>query len=189
MVIFLGTLIAWGDSHIPYRADKIPDEFIKFIKNMDLDKLICTGDLVRIDVLKTFEWISNKLVIVRGNMDEGDAERHPLFQSFRYEGLNFLVYHGHRVYPRGDPEKLYKISKKRGAEVLITGHTHTPTIRKFRDLLIINPGSICGVWGGAGGYGRPTWGLINVSERRVKVKIYEIAGGGIVLHDEADFEL
>jgi len=177
--------VVWGDSHIPYRSHSLPTEFIEYLGKTKPDMLVCTGDLVRIEVLDLVRNFGSDIIVVRGNMDEGEAGRHPLIELFEDEGILFMVFHGHGVYPRGNKTQLYEIAKRKGGvDVLLTGHTHSPLISKYRDLLIINPGSVCGVWGGGGGYGYPTWALLRVGEKTIDVRIYEIREGRLGIHSE-----
>ena len=185
----MATYIVWGDSHIPYRAEKLPTKFIEFVEKVSPSKIICTGDLVRKQVLRFFLEKDRELVVVRGNMDEGEAGRFPLIQLFEEFGHIFMVFHGHGIYPRGDPAQLYRVAKKKDARILFTGHTHSPVVEEYRDLIIVNPGSVCGVWGGGGGYGRPTWGLVRVRDEKLDVEIYELVGGEVLVYARKSFEL
>ncbi len=183
------TIVVWGDSHIPYRAHRLPPLFLKYVDRLKPSKLICTGDLVTIGVLKIFRDMSYEVVAVRGNMDEGEAEKLPLKVSLEINDLDIVVFHGHGIYPRGDSKKLYAIAKDNNADMILTGHTHSPLARKYKDVLIVNPGSICGVWGGSGGYGYPTWAVLDISDRRVRTKIMQIVSDRIEVYEEKSFEL
>lgn len=183
-------VVVWGDSHIPYRADELPRAFIRFLQRKTPQIIICTGDLVVIDVLEKLEEFGSEVIAVRGNMDEGEAARLPLEKVLNIENIKFYVFHGHGIYPRGDIQQLHHLAKKRNADILLTGHTHHPLIRRYEDIIIINPGSVCGVWGGGGGYGFPTWVNMDVSPSRVKVKILELKSVDVVgVYDERSFKL
>ena len=182
-------ILLWGDSHIPYRASSLPSEFLRSANNAKPDIAICTGDLVRMEVLERIKDICEKTLAVRGNMDEGRAAKLPTILLLEEEGLRMLVFHGHGIYPRGDPEQLYSLGKKHGAEIILTGHTHSPDVRRYRDIVIVNPGSVCGVWGGGGGYGYPTWALLDIENRRVDIRVFEIRAGRVSLYEEKSFEL
>lgn len=181
-------IVVWGDSHIPYRANKLPRAFINFLQRNTPQMIICTGDLVVIDVLEKLEEFGSEIIAVRGNMDEGKAARLPLERVLNIENIKFYVFHGHGVYPRGDLQQLYRLAKKKDVDILLTGHTHHPLIRKYKDIIIINPGSVCGVWGGSGGYGFPTWADIDVSPEHIRVKILELESVDIIgVYDEKSF--
>ncbi|MEX0567687.1 MAG: YfcE family phosphodiesterase [Candidatus Njordarchaeota archaeon] len=182
-------IVVWGDSHIPYRAERLPNVFIEFLRNNSPQIIVCTGDLVVIDVLEQIKDLGSDMIVVRGNMDEGKAAKFPPERIFDVEGTGFYVYHGHGIYPRGDLPQLYRLAKKKNADVLLTGHTHHPLIEKYKDIIIINPGSVCGVWGGGGGYGVPTWAIINVDANSIKIKILESTNMDVKIYGERSFEL
>jgi len=182
-------IVFWGDSHIPYRAERLPISFIEFLKEKKPDIMVVTGDLVIYSVLESVRKFVAEIFAVRGNMDEGRAAKLPIVVDFEVEGLKFSVFHGHGIYPRGDPQQLYHIAKKRAAKFLITGHTHSPAITEFKDIVILNPGSVCGVWGGGGGYGLPTWGEIIVDNNKCHVVIYEFTEGAVSIYEQRCFQL
>ncbi|RLI76060.1 YfcE family phosphodiesterase [Archaeoglobales archaeon] len=158
-----------GDTHIPRRALSLPKKISEFIESKLFDLIICTGDLTERDVLEYFETLA-KVVVVRGNMDHLGL---PDYSELKVEDVKVGVIHGHQVYPRGNREKLVEIGKQKSVDVLISGHTHTPDIY-MEDVLLLNPGSATGVWGGGGGSMKPSFIVLNVEGRKVDVKLYEL---------------
>lgn len=63
----------------------------------------------------------------------------------KIDGRTIAMYHGS---PRDDDEYLYEIDtgpelvEMCGCQIMITGHTHIPFVRKFSDGMLINPGAI-----------------------------------------------
>lgn len=63
----------------------------------------------------------------------------------KIDGRTIAMYHGS---PRDDDEYLYEIDtgpelvEMCGCQIMVTGHTHIPFIRKFSDGMLINPGAI-----------------------------------------------
>lgn len=182
-------IVFWGDSHIPYRAEKLPSEFLSMLKKQKPDLLVITGDLVIAEVLKGVEGYAKRVIAVRGNMDEGELMELPIINDFEVGSIRFTVFHGHRIYPRGDPQQLHEIAKRRNAHIIITGHTHYPQILEYNGTIILNPGSVCGVYGGSGGYGTPTWGIIEImGNNKFVVKILE-SKGKVELYDQRVFKI
>ena len=183
-------LIFWGDSHIPYRADKLPEDFIEFLKKEKPEIMVVTGDLVIYEVLEPIESLAKKVYAVRGNMDEGKAaKKFPIIEDFEISGTKISVFHGHGIYPRGDPLQLCQIARKRNSRILITGHTHMPFVGEYSRIIILNPGSVCGVWGGGGGYGYPTWGELCIDEKVLRVRIFELRAGMVSIYGQKNFQL
>lgn len=167
-------ILIFGDTHIPERASRIPQEFVKIIERLDFDAVVITGDLTSDRVLDFAKKIAEKVYVVRGNMDILDL---PSSAKFEVEGIKFGVVHGHQVYPRGDREQLQDIADELGADVLISGHTHKPDIFRER-VVLLNPGSITGVWGG-GGYSYPSFMVAEVEEGKIKGMLYRLVGGDV----------
>ncbi len=164
-----------ADTHIPDRATSIPEPVLRFIEdNKPYDIVVHAGDLVGEEVLEWVKSLAPQVYVVVGNMDYLNL---PLYQVFSVEGLEIGVYHGHRIYPRGDPEKLYSIASRLKVKVLFTAHTHYPDARVHRGVLILNPGSLTGSWGGAGGSMKPSLALVQVSSGSLEYTLYELSAG------------
>jgi len=163
-----------GDFHIPFRAREIPKELLEFLDNTEVDLVAITGDLVQSYVLQPFK--KYKLKVVRGNMDIGDAEKFPLVETISFPEINYkaILFHGTGIYPRGEPMLLRAVALKYKANVIITGHTHVPDARKIIDTVIINPGSGTGVHGGSGGFGHPTWALVEFDPSNIHIQVYAV---------------
>jgi len=167
-------ILVTGDFHIPFRAQALPKQLVETLNEEHFDLVIITGDLVQSYVLEPFKKFS--VVVVRGNMDVGEAAHFPEIAYVNIPNANVraVVFHGTGIYPRGEPMLLRGIAKKHGAEVIFTGHTHYPDVRKVLDTIIINPGSGTGVYGGGGGLGIPTWAIVEFSRRELFIEIHAV---------------
>ncbi len=126
-----------SDTHIPERADSIPEIVFEIFKDVDL--ILHAGDLVSLSVKNKLETIS-PVICVQGNMDRYMGLKLPERKKLNLEGVEIGLTHGD-VYPRGDTQQLRYIGLEMGVEVLITGHTHWSSIKKMPDMLLLNPGS------------------------------------------------
>lgn len=166
-----------GDSHIPTRASSIPKRIESHILNNEYYMVLCTGDLVDKSVLDFLNSIAPTKVVV-GNMDYLDL---PEYEKMEIEGIKIGMAHGHQVRPRGDIRKLAKLAYSLDVDILVTGHTHVPLVKKViiegREILILNPGSCTGVWSGGGGSLIPSFMELVISkERSACVTLYELKG-------------
>ncbi len=130
----------FGDTHIPDRADKIPEEIKKTLYECDL--ILCTGDLTGEEVVDFIKASGKKYKIVRGNMDRLDLSR---MASIDIEGKRIVVTHGDEIKPRGDKDRLLELAKRYDADVLAYGHTHTQDAWESDGIMFVNPGSATGV--------------------------------------------
>ncbi|MCP1102189.1 putative phosphoesterase [Aequitasia blattaphilus] len=78
--------------------------------------------------------------IVGGNNDF--FSHLPAEKEFFIEGHHFFITHGHSYFVSRNEERLVQEAKGRGADIVMYGHIHRPVIKKDKDILVINPGSI-----------------------------------------------
>jgi len=159
-----------GDFHIPSRASEIPEPIMNVISNEKFDLVLCTGDLVNEKVLNMLERFGPVKWVV-GNMDYIDG---PKSLKVKLGNFDIGVYHGTRIYPRGDPKQLYSIAKRLNVDVLIHGHTHALSIQLFGEVLLLNPGSATGVWGGGPASLKPSFMILEVRNNELIVNGYEL---------------
>ncbi|CAM9095524.1 metallophosphoesterase family protein [Mycoplasma todarodis] len=77
---------------------------------------------------------------VEGNNDYNGL---PLEVKFEYEGLNFMILHGHTrgIYTHNWDKLPSKVAKAEGVDVLIHGHSHIPYINDKKGVFTSCPGS------------------------------------------------
>ena len=125
-----------SDTHFPTRAKEIPEKVFRVFKGVDL--IVHAGDLVVLDVIKELEKIA-PVVAVQGNMDWVEVkEKLPEITSFEVQGKRIGVTHDAGIFGM---EKMEKIAKENGFDILIFGHTHRQFLREKNGILYVNPGS------------------------------------------------
>lgn len=171
-------ILVAGDTHIPDRASSVPRLIKEDIEPKRFDLILFTGDLTSKEVEEWLRSLSTRLIIVRGNMDYLPYPRQFTLDLLNY-GLGLI--HGDQVYPRGSIIKLSDLAKKMGVDILVSGHTHSPFLEVSNegDVLLINPGSLTGVWGGGGGSMTPSYIRMGLNENYVKVELIELISGEI----------
>ncbi len=84
------------------------------------------------------------VLIARGNADSDvdqlvlDMPVQSPYVFAQVEGLRILVAHGH-IQP---PDELIRLAQRWAVDLLLTGHTHVPTVARYGDLTHVNPGSV-----------------------------------------------
>lgn len=78
--------------------------------------------------------------IVRGNNDFFSDL--PGEEEFMMGGYHMFISHGHYYYVSMGEERLKEEARARGADIVMYGHTHKPTLTREEDLITLNPGSI-----------------------------------------------
>ncbi len=169
-------ILVLGDTHIPRRASRIPPQIEEFVSEQKFDFVICTGDLTSEEVLEHIKKFGKETIVVRGNIDYLPL---PEYAEIAVEGLKIGVTHGDEVYPRGDREQLEEIGLRKGVDVLISGHTHSSDVY-YGKVLLLNPGSATGVWGGGGGSMKPSIMVLDISGKNIDVHLYELEKGKLI---------
>ncbi|MBY8987621.1 MAG: YfcE family phosphodiesterase [Candidatus Lokiarchaeota archaeon] len=152
-------ILAIGDSHIPQRAKKIPDQIqIKLNQITETNKfdfLFFTGDVIRAPKFMSFlkDITKGKLFFVMGNMDyyggNLDAPVQQQMNIFLKNKNNLVIglTHGHQISPRGDHSQLETLAIQNNFNILISGHTHKEEVTLTENnILLLNPGSVTGAW-------------------------------------------
>ena len=95
---------------------------------------------------------------VRGNCDAFDHGLEE--QLLELGGVKFLICHGHRYQVKSGYGAAIAEAKRRGADVLLFGHTHIPFMEEREGLLIMNPGSIRNPY--------EEYGIIEIEDQKAK---------------------
>ena len=77
--------------------------------------------------------------IVGGNNDF--FSRLPREEEFDLEGHHIFITHGHAYYVSMGEAHLQEEARRRGADIVMYGHTHVPALTIDADLVTLNPGS------------------------------------------------
>jgi len=142
------------------------------VGKIDFDTVIHAGDIGNADFFGKFNsGINGKnLYAVYGNTDFLLSGYLPETVSTEIGGLNFFIVHNltapHRILPANESA----ISTSH-AEIVVSGHTHTPLVEERNGIVFINPGSL----GKVGLTGLRTFALAEISENRdICTEIYDI---------------
>ncbi len=168
-------ILVIGDTHIPDRADTVPDKLREVIEEgKPWSIVVFTGDFTGKTVYDWVYGLGRKVYVVRGNMDYLPL---PKTARFSIGDIVFGVHHGDGVYPRGDTRGLTRIASRLNVKVLFNGHTHDPFVKTSLDgrILFINPGSLTGVWSGGGGSLKPSMMIVEVLDNNLKTIHYELS--------------
>ncbi len=81
------------------------------------------------------------LVFVTGNNDFSSDQ--PLLRFFELEGVKILAVHGNGYGVKRNLERLKNLAKKKGADIVLFGHTHVSHISFEEGIYLCNPGAAC----------------------------------------------
>lgn len=124
-----------SDTHIPVRTDKLPGKIFEIFKDVDL--ILHCGDIEVMSVIEELEEIA-PVKAVCGNCDPYIGFN--THEIIKVDDVKIGLTHG-IVYPKGDTQQLYYLAKELDVDILVSGHTHQPLVKKEADVLLLNPGS------------------------------------------------
>lgn len=161
-------ILIMGDTHIPDRVTDLPRQIKSLVENAHFDLILSTGDLTSQEVLSWMQRLA-PLKVVRGNMDYLPL---PEEETLHLPSVKIGLIHGTGIWPRGDVKQLLKVAESLGTSILVSGHTHRSDITLAEGVLLLNPGSATGAWGGSSGWNPPSFMTLNVSEKEVRVSLF-----------------
>ncbi|MCG8315494.1 MAG: metallophosphatase family protein [Pseudomonadales bacterium] len=98
-----------------------------------VDCIIHGGDIGKLSVIEELSTIA-PIKAIRGNVDNYDwANEFPDTLEFEYAGKHFFVIHNIKELPDDKLSNHY--------DVIVSGHSHKPTMEFSNDTLLLNPGS------------------------------------------------
>ncbi|NHN46278.1 metallophosphoesterase [Halostella sp. JP-L12] len=113
------------------------------------DLVLHAGDFTSEAALDAFRAESDRLFAVHGNAD-GSAVRERLPPARTVTAGNLTVALTHRR--DGGATGLAMFGRSRGADLVVSGHTHRPSVTRAGDVTLLNPGSYADPRGNRPGY-------------------------------------
>ncbi|KNF07225.1 phosphoesterase, MJ0936 family [Gottschalkia purinilytica] len=127
-------IVVLSDTH-----GSIDNSILKISQLKDVDIIIHLGDNVK-DAINLKEKLGIEVIYVKGNCDflgeKSDEEK-----IISLNNKKFFITHGHLYDVKKDMNKIFYRGKELGANVILFGHSHVPTVVKYEDILLLNPGS------------------------------------------------
>ena len=138
-----------SDTHIPEAMPELPGQVRTVFSGVDL--ILHAGDLHCLDVLDWLEEIAPVLAC-RGNGDDGSGGRLVVPEDPRLRDAlvtttaGFTIGLVHDVlepseFPRWPIERTMEFYFGRRTDLIVCGHTHVESVKRYSDILVINPGS------------------------------------------------
>jgi len=138
-----------SDTHIPEAMPELPSQIRTVFAGTDL--ILHAGDLHSLDVLNWLEEIAPVLAC-RGNGDDGSGGRPLVPEDPRLRDALVTTRAGFRIglvhdvldpqeFPAWPLERTMELYFGRRTDLIVCGHTHLEGIKRYNDVLVINPGS------------------------------------------------
>lgn len=102
------------------------------------ERVIHAGDFTSVSALDAFHGEAARLDAVHGNADAAAVrERLPDARTLDWEGLRIALTHRRN----GGQTGLAMFGRERGADLVVSGHSHRPGVMRTDELVLLNPGS------------------------------------------------
>ncbi|ELY88107.1 phosphodiesterase [Natrialba aegyptia DSM 13077] len=140
------TITVLSDTH---SADghELDGDVLRAVRNADV--VIHAGDFTSSAALDALQDECAVLFAVHGNADSAAVrDRLPTARVVEAGGVRFAVTHRRD----GGETGLAMFGRSRDADVVVSGHTHCPTVVRTDDCLLLNPGSYAQPRGNRPGY-------------------------------------
>lgn len=155
-----------SDTHIPSRAQRLPDAFRERVRTAD--HVVHAGDFDSKGALADLRDLAPELTAVHGNMDPRIGL--PSVGSVDLGGVTFVVTHGTGP-PHRWEERVAEAVREEAAEprVGVAGHTHEVVDAVSGGVRLLNPGSATG----AAPADRATMLTVDVADGGLDVTVHE----------------
>lgn len=133
-----------ADTHIPARADAIPEWVVEEVQASD--HVVHAGDFDSPEAYETVVDLAPDLTAVAGNMDPGSIDV-PEVATLDAEGVRFVVTHGTGDIDSYDERVAGVVDDEATTDrrtVGISGHTHQRRDEEIGGYRLLNPGSATG---------------------------------------------
>jgi putative phosphoesterase len=142
---------------------------LSWCKKEKIKNLICCGDITNSETLKILsENFDGQIYLVRGNLEIYEEE-----EVFQYKNIKYLGRYGRFEFDNKiigvchEPYFIKKVLEDGICDIIFYGHMHEPWQSKENDVLIINPGTLGGV------FQKATFAVWDIKEKEPELKILE----------------
>ncbi len=149
--------------------DNLPNllKALDWFKKEKIDKIICCGDVTNNETLEDLSTnFLEEIILVKGNADNWYEEELEKFKNITYLGRSggVVVLDGVKIGICHEPYLSEKIIKNEKPHILFCGHTHKPWEEDKNGVLMINPGTLGGMFQDG------TFAMYDTSKGELKLK-------------------
>ncbi|MDC3413573.1 metallophosphoesterase family protein [Terrihalobacillus insolitus] len=127
-----------GDTHIPKRAKKLPEQLKRGLESVDL--ILHTGDWQTLDVYKELVQFA-PVDGVAGNVDGDELiKKFGKRKLLQFQHVTIGLTHGNGK-GKTTEKRALEMFQEDSVDIIIYGHSHIPVLKKWEDITLFNPGS------------------------------------------------
>lgn len=143
------------------------DKCLKWALENKVDNIICLGDVTNSETLEVLaKGFLGDIYLVRGNAIIYDEEETGQYKNIKYFGkIGVFKLADKKIGICHRPILIDEILKNEKPNIVFYGHTHKPWIEKRNGVLVINPGTLGGM------FSSPTFAYWDLSEKEPELKL------------------
>jgi putative phosphoesterase len=145
------------------------EKCLSWCQQSKINSLICCGDITNLETVSYLaQNFSGEIFVVAGNAEIYKEAELAKFKNINYYGeIAINEFNGVNIGFCHEPEKIKKIQELSPLELdfIFYGHTHKPWLEKKGSTLIVNPGTLGGIFTSA------TFAILDVEAKNLSLKI------------------
>lgn len=121
---------------------------LEWCRQKEVERMICCGDVTNVGTLAFLtENFGNEILLVRGNLELYEEKDVAQFPTIRYLGRKDCVeLAGKNIGICHEPFWVDQILADKECDIIFYGHTHKPWIEHRGKTMVVNPGTLGGVF-------------------------------------------
>lgn len=155
------TIGVLSDTHIPSRAEKLPEVLLDKLNRKEVKLILHAGDITNQKTIERLEKIA-PVVAVSGNMDPSSFDL-PKTRAIKVGEYKIGLIHN-TLNPLSN--KMIYTAKENDLDLIIFGHTHRKLLKRKEEIWFLNPGSPT-----VPRLQKETFGLIKIKKGELKPEI------------------
>jgi len=146
---------------------KILEKFLAFCKKKKIKTIIHCGDITNPDTLNFIrENFKGEIFVSLGNADLKEkilSLKNRLSGVFIFEELGEIEIDNLKIGFCHSPDQLNELIQKKEYDFFFFGHTHKPSMKKFGNCYLVNPGNLANL------YFQPTFAILNTKTKKIEL--------------------
>lgn len=145
--------------------------FLSWTKKESVEKIICCGDVTNSETIDFLaQSFVGEIILVRGNMEVYDEHLLSRYLSVNYLGrYGVCTVAGVTVGVCHEPDYIPQVMELNQAiKIIFYGHTHKPWLEDKSGLMLVNPGTLGGV------FQKASFSFWNTESGQLELKLLEL---------------
>lgn len=145
------------------------EKCVNWGRGQGIANAICCGDVVNSETLACLAKSFETIYLVRGNLEIYDEAEVGKYDNIKYLGrLGTFELDGKTIGLCHEPWHLKSVLKIKPCQIVFYGHTHEPWIEEKDGVMLVNPGTLGGV------FNKASFAVWDSEANKLELKILEL---------------